>query len=106
MWLRCDKDSRHWQRSDIRHLLETAVVLFNPPNSVSELQPLQLVHLEIVGGPVFRAAVLGVDPEYFDQSVPFQMHNGSRGFHSHLTECLQSGAIMFDTPVGLQPGQP
>jgi hypothetical protein len=58
-------------------LLDAAVLLLAAPRLLRVFQPGPLVHLEVVGDPVFRVTVCGLDPERLAPPETFQMNDRS-----------------------------
>jgi len=87
-------------------LFQTAMVHLNPPRRESEFLALRLAHLGKVRRPVFRCAVCGANPKYFDFSKSFEPADcpvaaAQPGFR----DCLQFARADSDLAVRLEPGQ-
>ena len=58
-------------------LFDTAMIGFNHPSPFSQLQPRQIGHRQVIGGPVFNVVFCNHYLENLDKAKPFQMDDGA-----------------------------
>ncbi len=87
-------------------LLQTAMRHFNPPCRERKFRALRLAHFEKVRRPVFRCAVYGTNPKYFDFSKPFEpAERPISAAQASFGDCLQFAVPDSDLPIRLEPSQ-
>ncbi len=87
-------------------LFQTAMIHFNPPCRESKFLTLRFAHPDKARRPVFRCAVCGANPKYFDFSKSLEPHEcpisaAQAGFR----DCLQFALTHSDLPIRFEPSQ-
>ena len=63
----------------LAELLQFPVVVLDPETDLGAVPPHRLLHHQVVGRPVLRVAIRGVDPEHLDQAVATQVQHRADG---------------------------
>ncbi len=72
-------------------LFDATMICLDHPADFRVLQPLRIVHPQVVGCLVFNAVVCSGCPEYLDQSVSFKMNNIALFGNIDLPVVFQAG---------------
>ena len=87
-------------------LFKGAMIHFNAPRAFSLRFPLRVSHLVKTRRPVFRCAVCGANPKYFDFSETFEPADCPvSATQSGFGDSLNPAAANSDLPVRFQAGQ-
>ena len=90
----------------IRDLLQSPVILLDLPTRLGKPQTPQVIHLQIVGGPVLRRTVLGNDPEHFHHPIILQMDYRAGCGDVEFPDRSIASSVRVHPPVVLEPCQP
>src|SRR5215210_1717931 len=85
-------------------LLQPAMVVLNRPGEACPLDPLQIIHLNTVGGPPLNVAIRSDDLEHTDQAITFEPHDASLVANLDSADRAQALSIRVDFAVRFQPG--
>src|SRR5205085_5286180 len=91
---------------DQTELLDAAVIVFNRPCERSPLDPLQITHLNFVGGPQFNVAVCGDYLEDADKAKAFEPDDAPLRADLYFTDRTQARPVGVHFTVTLQARQP
>ncbi len=82
------------------------MIHLDPKRLPGPLRQLFFVHLQVVGRPVFRVAVLGSRPKHPHHPIPFPMHDAPcPRDHQRLNRHV-ARVVGVDQPIALEAGQP
>ena len=86
-------------------LFEPPMVVLDPPGLLCVIDARQLVHVQVVGNPVPRAAVFSNDPERLDRPETFDVNDRPSRCDRHFADRAVAGAVRIDPAVATDLSQ-